>query len=80
MNIKSFMALAVAALTVAACSAEPEAVEVPVNEDAAATVDLNDNGTPADAAEGPAAQAELESGEVSPREVSEGNPAFKPAN
>jgi hypothetical protein len=72
MNIKSFMAIAVAALTVAACSAEPEAVEVPVNEDAAATVDLNDNGTPTDAA--------LESGEVSPREVSEGNPAFKPAN
>jgi hypothetical protein len=74
MNIKSFMALAVAALTVAACSAEPEA---PASE---TPVELNGDGTAADVAEAPTTQTEVESGEVSPREVSEGNPAFKPAN
>jgi hypothetical protein len=71
MNIKSFMALAVAALTVAACSADPEAVEVPVNEDAAAAANLNDDGS---VATGPAEQLELDSGEINPREVNEDNP------
>ena len=74
MNIKSFMALAVAALTVAACDKAPEA---PAGD---TPVELNGDGTPADVAEAPATQTEVESGEASPREVSEGNPAFKPAN
>lgn len=43
MNIKTFMAAAVAALTVAACSETPETVDVPVNEtaEAAATEAAN---------------------------------------
>ncbi len=69
MNIKSFMALAVAALTVAACDKAPEAVEVPAD-----TVDLNADGTPADVAEGPVNHLELDSGEINPREVNEDNP------
>ena len=72
MNIKSFMVLAVAALTVAACGDKaPETVELPVNEDAAATANLNDDGS---VATGPAEQLELDSGEINPREVNEDNP------
>jgi hypothetical protein len=74
MNIKSFMALAVAALTVAACASEPEVVEVPAGEEAADTVDLNADGTPADVAEGPVKHLELDNEEINPREVNEDNP------
>lgn len=74
MNIKTFIAAAVIALT-AACTSEPEVVDVPANEEAADTTNLNADGTPAtDAAEGPAAQLELDDGEIRPREVSEDNP------
>lgn len=43
MNIKSYIALAVVALT-AACN-QAETVDVPVNENAAAQVELNDDGS-----------------------------------
>ena len=74
MNIKPFIAAAVIALT-AACTSETEIVDVPVNEDAADSVNLNDDGTVAtDVAEGPVNHLELDSGEIRPREVSEDNP------
>lgn len=44
MNIKTYMAIAVAALT-AACSQDPQNVDVPVDENAAAQVELNDDGS-----------------------------------
>lgn len=43
MNIKTFIAAAVTALTLAACAAENEEVLVPVDENAAA--ELNDDGS-----------------------------------
>lgn len=43
MNIKTYMVLAVAALT-AACS-QAETVDVPVDENASAQVELNEDGT-----------------------------------
>ncbi len=55
MNIKTFMAAAVVALTVAACSEAPADVAVPVDENAAAQVELNDDGTVN--TEAPAAEA-----------------------
>jgi len=73
MNIKPFIAAAVIALT-AACTEEPTVVEVPEE------VELNDDGTPADVAEGPVVQDELDNGQIRPRDLSEDNPAFKPAN
>jgi hypothetical protein len=73
MNIKPFIAAAVVALT-AACTEEPTVVGVPEE------VELNDDGTPADVAEGPVVQDELDNGQTRPRELSEDNPAFKPAN
>ena len=72
MNIKPFIAAAVIALT-AACTEEPTVVEVPEE------VELNDDGTPV-GAEGPVVQDELDNGQIRPRELSEDNPAFKPAN
>lgn len=46
MNIKTFMAVAVAALTVAACGEKStETVDIPANEEAAAQVELNDDGS-----------------------------------
>ena len=68
MNIKTFMAAAVIALTAACAQEAPEAVETPVAEDAANT----------DAVDSTVEQPELDNGEVSPREVSEENPAVKP--
>ncbi len=67
MNIKTFMVAAVAALSVAACCKAPaqqEVVEVPGNE-AAANVELNEDGSvkateDAAAQEAEAAQAEVE--------------------
>lgn len=44
MNIKTFIAAAVIALT-AACSQEVEVVDVPVDENAATQVELNDDGS-----------------------------------
>jgi len=44
MNIKTYIAIAVAALT-AACSQDPQTVDVPVDENAAAQVELNDDGS-----------------------------------
>lgn len=73
MNIKPFIAAAVIALT-AACTEEPTVVEVPEEE-----VELNDDGTPV-GAEGPVVQDELDNGQIRPRDLSEDNPAFKPAN
>ena len=61
MNIKTFIAAAVIALT-AACTAEPEVVE---------EVSLEDNGV---VAEAPIKQLELDEGEINPREVNEDNP------
>lgn len=63
MNIKTFIAAAVIALT-AACTAEPE---VPETEE----VNLEDNGV---VAEAPIKQLELDEGEINPREVNEDNP------
>lgn len=58
MNIKTFMAAAVAALTVAACSEAPEEVAIPVDENAAAQVELNEDGSvKTEATEAPAAEA-----------------------
>ena len=59
MNIKTFMAVAVAALTVAACTKEaPEDVAVPANETAAAQTELNADGSvKTEATEAPAAEA-----------------------
>ena len=61
MNIKTYMAIAVAALT-AACSQEPQTVDVPVDENAvAAPAELNADGsvaTETPAAEAPAAEAQ----------------------
>ena len=74
MNIKPFIAAAVIALT-AACTEEPTVVEVHEEE-----VELNDDGTPVDVAEGPVVQDELDNGQIRPRDLSEDNPAFKPAN
>lgn len=45
MNIKTFMALAVVALTAACQKAETEVVDVPANEAAAAQVELNEDGS-----------------------------------
>ena len=64
MDIKTFMAAAVIALTAACAQEAPEAVETPVAEDAANT----------DAVE----QPELDNGQVSPREVSDEDPSSKP--
>lgn len=44
MNIKTYMAIAVAALT-AACSQDPQTTDIPVDENAAAQVELNDDGS-----------------------------------
>ena len=44
MNIKAFIAIAVVALT-AACSEAPEVIDIPVDETAAAQVELNDDGS-----------------------------------
>jgi hypothetical protein len=72
MNIKSFMATAVAALTLAACDKPADDVAAPVE---GTPVDLNDDGT---VAEGPVNHIEPNDGEINPREVSEGNPAHLP--
>jgi hypothetical protein len=73
MNIKTFIAAAVIALT-AACTAEPEVVDVPVSE-----VNLNEDGSvAADVAEGSAEKLQLDSGEVRSREMSEGAPNEAP--
>ena len=59
MNIKTFIAAAVAALTVAACSEAPtENVAVPADETVAAQAELNDDGSvKTEATEAPAAEA-----------------------
>ena len=44
MNIKTYIAIAVAALT-AACSQDPQNIDVPADENAAAQVELNDDGS-----------------------------------
>lgn len=61
MNIKTYMAIAVAALT-AACSQDPQAVDVPVDENAAAQVELNDDGSVK--TENASAKAETEANEA----------------
>lgn len=75
MNIKTFIAAAVAALTVAACSEAPETVDETVVVE---QVELNADGTVnTDVVEGPVDQPELDDGKIRPREVSEGNPQVK---
>lgn len=61
MNIKTYMAIAVAALT-AACSQDPQTVDVPVDENAAAQVELNDDGSVK--TENASAEAETEANEA----------------